>query len=102
LELDPALPQGLFNRALVLERLGLRDQAYDAWQRYLDVDGGSAWSVEVRSRAAHVQQRVAFRAEIDRSYDEIETNAVAAAEIVRRFPQESRVAQMTSPARRVI
>ena len=31
---DPALPEALFNRALILERLHLKSQARGAWKRY--------------------------------------------------------------------
>jgi tetratricopeptide (TPR) repeat protein len=48
LRLDPRLPEALFNRALVLERLGLHAQARDAWSRYLAIDGSSPWAVEAR------------------------------------------------------
>ncbi|HXH41696.1 MAG TPA: hypothetical protein VNN08_23935, partial [Thermoanaerobaculia bacterium] len=35
LQIDPHLGEALFNRALVLERLGMRGEARVAWQRYL-------------------------------------------------------------------
>ncbi|HEY0158450.1 MAG TPA: CHAT domain-containing protein [Thermoanaerobaculia bacterium] len=50
---DPALLEPLFNRALILERLGLRDDARAAWQRYLAQDGTSSWAAEARE---HVQR----------------------------------------------
>jgi tetratricopeptide (TPR) repeat protein len=50
LKLDPRLPEALFNRALVLDRLGRIEEARPAWQRYLDVDPGSAWAGEARRR----------------------------------------------------
>jgi len=52
LRIDPKLAEALFNRALILERLGLSQQAREAWQRYLDVDPSSPWANEARERLA--------------------------------------------------
>ena len=52
LALDPALPEALFNRALILERLGLVDEARRAWSRYLASDASSKWADEARARLA--------------------------------------------------
>ncbi|HEX7680615.1 MAG TPA: CHAT domain-containing protein, partial [Thermoanaerobaculia bacterium] len=52
LRADPKLPEALFNRALILERLGLMDEARQAWQRYLEVDPSSQWATEARARLA--------------------------------------------------
>ena len=54
LRIDPSLPEALFNRALILERLGLTDEARRAWQRYLDVDSNSPWAAEARAHMAQV------------------------------------------------
>lgn len=48
LRIDARSGEALFNRALILERLGLRDEARAAWQRYLDVDAASPWAEEAR------------------------------------------------------
>jgi len=53
LRLDPNLPEALFNRALVLERMGLATESRAAWNRYLAVDPSSRWANEAR---AHVQE----------------------------------------------
>jgi CHAT domain-containing protein/TolA-binding protein len=52
LRVDPKLPEALFNRALIVERLGLADEARRAWQRYLQVDASSAWAGEARTHLA--------------------------------------------------
>ena len=52
LRADPNLAEALFNRALILERLGLTDEARRAWQRYLEVDPSSPWAGEARARLA--------------------------------------------------
>jgi tetratricopeptide (TPR) repeat protein len=41
-----------WNRALALQRFGLRDEARAAWRHYVDIDSSSPWSTEARS---HVQ-----------------------------------------------
>jgi tetratricopeptide (TPR) repeat protein len=49
LRLDPRLGEALFNRALILTRMGLSDDARRAWQHYLDVDPSSRWAAEARA-----------------------------------------------------
>jgi hypothetical protein len=51
LQIQPGLPEGLFNRALILEHLGLLADAKSAWQAYLLNDPQSEWAEEARSRA---------------------------------------------------
>jgi len=48
LKLDGRLPDALFNRALILQKLGLGAQEDAAWQTYLEVDSNSAWAAEAR------------------------------------------------------
>ncbi|MDJ0839103.1 MAG: CHAT domain-containing protein [Acidobacteriota bacterium] len=50
LELDPLLPEALFNRALFLEHLYLRKAADAAWQACLAEDTASVWAAEARER----------------------------------------------------
>ena len=47
-EIDPSVPEVLFNRALILERLFLRDQAIAAWEGYQKIDPGSGWGEEAQ------------------------------------------------------
>lgn len=49
-KLDPALPEARFNRALVEESLGLREQARASWARYLALDPESDWSTEAQAQ----------------------------------------------------
>jgi len=49
LRIDPNLLEALFNRALILERMGLTDEAKRAWQNYLQADPSSPWATEARS-----------------------------------------------------
>lgn len=48
LELNPAILEGLFNRALVLQRIGIYPQAQAAWPDYLKQDASSQWANEAR------------------------------------------------------
>ena len=50
LRIEPKMPEALFNRALVMERIGLLDEAGRAWQQYLAVDAESEWAREARAR----------------------------------------------------
>jgi CHAT domain-containing protein/Tfp pilus assembly protein PilF len=45
LQLNPSLPEALFNRALVYQQLHLL-QAKDAWRKYLQIDSTSPWAKE--------------------------------------------------------
>jgi len=52
IRLDAKLPEALFNRALILERLGRTADARAAWLRYLETDGTSPWAAEAREHAS--------------------------------------------------
>ncbi|HEV8435496.1 MAG TPA: CHAT domain-containing protein, partial [Thermoanaerobaculia bacterium] len=54
LQIQPGLPEALFNRALILEHLGLLADARNAWQVYLQADPSSTWATEARSRIAQL------------------------------------------------
>ena len=46
LRIAPALPDALFNRALIVEALGVTEAARRAWQRYVAADPSTHWSDE--------------------------------------------------------
>lgn len=50
-------PESLFNRALALEALHLRDQARAAWQDYLKRDSTSGWADEARRHLAALESQ---------------------------------------------
>lgn len=50
LRIDSRMPEALFNRALIVERIGLLDEAGRAWAQYLAVDPSSDWAREARRR----------------------------------------------------
>jgi CHAT domain-containing protein len=52
--IDPRLAEALFNRALILERMGVTQAAREAWQRYLDVDASSPWAGEARQHLSRL------------------------------------------------
>lgn len=86
LDLDPTLPEALFNRALIIEHLGLRDDGREAWQRYLDVDSTSDWAVEARSHVAGLAPAEPFLRILDREYARVANSDAAAARLVARDP----------------
>lgn len=91
LRLRPALPEALFNRALIIDRLGLREQARTAWGEYLARDPRSDWAREGREHLQRLAPRTEFRDELRLQYDRLAANPAAARELAMRFPQEARV-----------
>jgi CHAT domain-containing protein len=76
LKLDPHLVDARFNRALVLEQFGLRDEAAAAWRAYLEVDPNSGWAGEARQHLEQLKATPASGAFRER-VDSIERAAVA-------------------------
>ncbi len=94
LRLDPKLAEARFNRALILERLGLTQQARDAWRVYLEHDSSSAWAREAN---AHLRQLPSTTTEdrFRRERPRLEGAAAGGdtatvADIVARYPLQSR------------
>jgi CHAT domain-containing protein len=56
IELDGSLLEPRFTKAIVLERLGLHEQAARAWDDYLALDPSSAWAEEARARSKMLQR----------------------------------------------
>ncbi len=54
LAISPDLPAALYNRAAIVQTLGLNPVATAAWRAYLRVDPASPWSVESRRRLAAI------------------------------------------------
>jgi CHAT domain-containing protein/tetratricopeptide (TPR) repeat protein len=80
-------PEALFNRALMIERLGLRTDARKAWVRYLETDADSGWADEAR---AHLQQPLhvekPFLASLHNQYEAVANSAEAAERMYLRDP----------------
>lgn len=90
LSIDPELPEARFNRGLIIESLGLRDQARDEWNIYLRLDAGSKWADEARDHLRALAPQTAFRDELERSYNQITSSPEAARAMARRYPLEAR------------
>lgn len=91
IRIDPKAPEALFNRALIVERLGPRKQARAAWQVYLEIDPDSAWAGEARQHLNRLAPPASFRDELTRHYAELATSRALAHAFAARFPQECRV-----------
>jgi hypothetical protein len=92
IESVPDLPEARFNRALILEQLGLRDQARDAWQTYLRVESGSGWAAEARQHIAALKRQEPFAAQFAKRHAQLLAEPAGARPLVDAYPQESRVA----------
>ncbi|HXH40720.1 MAG TPA: CHAT domain-containing protein [Thermoanaerobaculia bacterium] len=79
-------PEALFNRALVLERLGLRDDAREGWERYLASDSTSDWATEARTHLDALAPEEAFLDRLDREYDHMKDDPAVATLVVRSDP----------------
>jgi CHAT domain-containing protein/tetratricopeptide (TPR) repeat protein len=90
LRIDPHETEALFNRALIVERLGLRQQARAAWERYLAADRTSEWAREAQQHLDALLPPAAFGDELERHYDQLPRDGNVARDFVRRFPQEAR------------
>jgi CHAT domain-containing protein len=91
LRLDPSLTEALFNRAVVVERLGIRDEARKAWTSFLAVEGTSKWAGEARERISHLGPIAFFREELAKHYERLANDAEAAHEMARERPEETRL-----------
>jgi tetratricopeptide (TPR) repeat protein len=94
LQIDARFVEGLFNRALVLERMGLTAEARRAWQSYLAVDAASPWANEARAHLARLPQGTRS-SEFTREQALLESAAAAGEaarvrELVARYPQQAR------------
>lgn len=89
LRIDPNFAEALFNRALILERMGLGDDARRAWERYLAVESSSPWADEARRRLARVPHAEAPPIpRLERAIDS--GNLREARAIVAAYPQHAR------------
>ncbi|HET8774689.1 MAG TPA: CHAT domain-containing protein [Thermoanaerobaculia bacterium] len=94
LQADPRLPEALFNRALILERIGLTGQAREAWQRYLAVDAASPWAAEARQHLTKLPVHTgnaAFRSMLPAFEQAVAArDAGRVRDIVAAYPQQAR------------
>jgi CHAT domain-containing protein len=87
----PDFAEARFNRALIVERLGIRDPAVAAWKRFLELDGSSAWALEARRHLQALSNvEPPFREVFRRDYDRLAASPELARQLARRYPQEAR------------
>jgi CHAT domain-containing protein len=90
---DESLHEARFNRALILERMGLRNAALDAWREYLTRDPSSSWAAEAKRHADALPQTPATptRSQLERlEQTAIAGNGSAIETMVRAAPQDAR------------
>jgi CHAT domain-containing protein len=83
LHLAPKSAEAHFNRALILEAMGLYDAAREAWERYLALDPASEWSNEARAHLRRLQPHIS-------RFDPKMLETMRPDAVVRQFPQEVR------------
>jgi CHAT domain-containing protein len=86
LSLDPAFAEALFNRALMIERLGLRTDARKAWSRYLEVDPASGWAAEAQAHLGALPLDRPFLTVLDENYDRVVSDPAFATSLVDSDP----------------
>jgi CHAT domain-containing protein/tetratricopeptide (TPR) repeat protein len=84
LALKPHFPEALFNRAIVLEHLGLREDAREAWEQYLAADPASDWTAEARTHRDALAPVEGFLERLDRQYDPVAANPSLAMTLTRQ------------------
>lgn len=90
LSVDPRHAEALFNRALVIEKLGLRNEAHIAWQSYLEEEATSGWADEAREHLRNTTAMPPFLDAFDRDYRRFAVDPPRIGELTRRDPQEAR------------
>lgn len=91
LRLDDSLPEALFNRAVAIERLGIRDEARKAWTRFLQIDGTTEWADEGRERIRHLPPIPYFMVDLQKYYPRLASDPEFAHRIARERPGETRL-----------
>ncbi len=94
LRIDSNLTDALFNRALIIERIGITEAARRAWQRYLQADGTSKWAIEAQQHLGRLPVTTTdaeFRRDLARATAAMaHGDAAPLAALSRTYPQEAR------------
>ncbi len=93
LKRDSAAPEAVFNRALILEHMGLADRARAQWQSYLTLDPISPWSREAADQLKNLQpqQGTDFPGAFGRASAALAAGDAAPLDaLVRESPQDAR------------
>jgi CHAT domain-containing protein len=93
LRLAPRLAEAHFNRALILTRLGLRNEAGDALRTTISLERDPAWASEARRRRIALSSDAKpFPARLNAALKEFANGKSAALDLVtRRNPQDARL-----------
>lgn len=98
--LDAHLPEAHFNRALILERLGLRDYAREAWEDYLRLDSAGGWADEGRDHVRELQPVDVFEDLLECQYEQLIRAPSSVHELATRYRQDARTWGETEILRR--
>ena len=93
LRIDHDLAEALFNRAAILEKLGLFEAAAEAYVAYIRVDGGSKWASDARARRralSSVTRADAWKSELAILRRTPPSDYATIEKIVFAFPQDAR------------
>ena len=95
LRLSPSFPQARFNRALILTRLGIRNEAMLAWRRAREVEHDSDWAAEIDKNISALEKAIVspLGPRLEQALQSAERgdpNPLRA--LVRAYPQETRTA----------
>ena len=92
LTIEPDLAEAWFSKAIVLERLQIRQQAREAWTRYLQLDPDSEWSAEARRRLTALDSPSSARPwkDFDRALRDPGVSLDTVREAIQRDPMEVR------------
>jgi len=88
--LDDDLQEARFNRALVLDQLGLRDLAREAWLAYAESEPDRGWAGEGRERAERLAAIPPFRKILNENWKTLANDPAAVRELARSQRTESR------------
>lgn len=95
LKLDPSHVGARFNYALILDRLYPSELAAEAWRSFLELDSRSGWAEEARRHLAQLGEpsdaELWIEARQDLAKATLQGDKRAVAEIVARFPQQTRL-----------
>lgn len=58
LELNENIPEALFNKALILQKMRLPNEAQKAWRQYLEIDSVSPWADEARENLEELKKQI--------------------------------------------
>lgn len=88
--LDPNNANALFNRALIIERIGLRTLAVKAWRSYLDVETDPLRAAEAKQRADALEQQTWKKEQPELERAVLRGDSSTVETIVARYPQDAR------------